>query len=164
MKEVTAFIFLAFSVFSDLKSKKIANNLLVGMILLGLLVQVGSAGLSGLWLSISSFLAAFAIGLPFYLMRMYGGGDFKLLMAVSVLLHWQIVLVMILTSFFWGAALGVFQSLLKGEFKVLVANIFSVVKRQNVSAQSLHMIPFSVAILFGFLTALTLNRLGVPFL
>jgi Flp pilus assembly protein protease CpaA len=160
LKELSAGVFLIISVISDLRSKKISNQMIISFFVIGLIIQVMLSGFSGLWISASSFAAAFTLGLPFYLMRMFGGGDFKLLMAISVLLQWQVVAATILISFIWGALLGVLQVALKGQLPLFFSNLFAVVKRKPVSENTLHMIPFSVAIFFGCLTSISLSQMG----
>jgi prepilin peptidase CpaA len=148
------------AVVSDLKFKKVENRWILLMLALSLIVQIAAHGTASFGLILSSFATAFVVALPLYLLKVFGGGDFKLLLAVSPLLHWKAIITVIALSFIWGALLGVFRVILAGEGLQLAANMAGIFSRRRPQAASLHSIPFTVAILFGFLSQLTLSQVG----
>jgi Flp pilus assembly protein protease CpaA len=155
---------LLIAVILDLKSKKVRNPITISMLAISLLAQVSLHGLSALPIAFASFATAFVICLPLYLMKIFGGGDFKLLLAVSPLLYWKSILVIVAASFVWGALLGLFRALLDGQGKVLFQNMLGIVTRSKTQATQLHMIPFTVALFFGFISFITLSQAGMGLL
>ena len=139
---------LGFAVFTDLKSKKVDNRFVVAVFVLGVIVQSVLHGFSGFILVGSSFATAIALGFPIYIMKVFGGGDFKLLLAISTFLDWKAIVVITLTSFFWGAILGVLRVALQGDLKSILTNLLSVFLRNKAHVQKLHTMPFTVAIFF----------------
>ena len=160
VNNILVLIALGFAVFTDLKVKKVDNRFVVGIFIIGILAQIFVHGFSGIVLMASAFSTAVALGLPLYLMKVFGGGDFKLLLAVSTLLDWKAVIVVTLASLFWGAILGIFRVAFQGDIKSVFTNLLSVFLRNNAHIQKLHAMPFTVAILFGFLSHLTLSQVG----
>jgi Flp pilus assembly protein protease CpaA len=77
----------------------------------------------------------------------------KLFLAVSVLLNWQQVVIALIGSLIWGSLLGIFQVVLKGEGQAFLQNLFAIFRRVKVPAQKTHQVPFTIALLFGFLTS-----------
>lgn len=142
---------LVFAVIQDLKTAKIKNPIFVMGLSIGLILALIDAGWSGLLVSLISIMAAFAFGLPLYLMKMFTGGDFKLLMAVSAFLTWQKAIVTVGASLVWGALFGLFVILLKGRLKTAAANINLVLlTRKSLESDQATKIPFSVALAFGY--------------
>jgi prepilin peptidase CpaA len=157
-------IVLAAAVVSDIKTKRVDNRFVLGAFAIGTLFQVMTAGSPGLWALGSSVLTAIVLGLPLYLMRIFAGGDFKLLVAISTLLDWKTMITVILSSLVWGAVLGLFQTIIQGNLKVvfnnLIAIFLNILSRKKPQLTQLHAMPFTVAILLGFLSHLTLSQVG----
>jgi Flp pilus assembly protein protease CpaA len=152
------------AVASDLKWKKVTNRSLLALLAVSLVTQVLMHGLGGVWQALSSVATTIVVCLPLYMMSIFGGGDFKLLVAISPLLHWKLILVMIVSAMVWGALLGLFRTLLLGEASQLWKNMIGIVTRQSSQPRALHMIPFTVAVFFGFLSSLTLSQIGWDFI
>lgn len=144
-------------VIEDLRLRKVRNQVSVAVLTAGLIFVGVTEGGSGLITSLISMMTALACILPLYTLRALGGGDVKIFVAVSVLLSWKAVLITILSSMIWGSLLGVIQVILKGEFKQFASNIMGIFMRVKPAETSLHKVPFTVALMFGFLTSLVLT-------
>lgn len=149
-----ALTLLGMGVMNDLHSRKVKNGIVLGGLAIGLLYASLTHGFLGFTTALTSFMTALVAVLPLYLMRVFAGGDVKLFLAVSVLLNWQEVLMTLLFGIIWGAILGVVQVVLKGDLQSLLHNVRSVLRRERVSEQAVHKIPFTVAFLFGYLSSL----------
>ena len=160
LNNLSVLLMIGIACFSDLKTKRVSNRMILFFFALSsgfIFLQMGT---SGLWWILSSLAASFVIALPFYMMKIFAGGDFKLLLAISPLLNWRSALLMILASFVWGAILGLIRVALQGELKQVWLNLKSLYKRSSIQPQQLHLVPFTFAILFGFLSQLTLQKIG----
>lgn len=147
-------LLLGAGVVSDLRERKVRNQLVVAGFALGLAFIIFMQGPTGLLVSGLSFVTAIVAVLPLYLLRVLGGGDVKLLLAASVLMNWQEVLITIFGSMIWGSLLGVLQVILKGQGKAFAHNILALAQRVKPSETAVHKIPYTVALLFGYLSSL----------
>jgi prepilin peptidase CpaA len=172
-----AFVAVAVSAVTDLKTRKIKNFVTYPAILLGFAVHLVGAGWDGgeglgLKWSLIGFLVG---GLPFLAMntidaRSFGMGDVKLMAAVGALLGWP----MILEIFFYVALLGgvvaVVVLVKKRRFRATVGGMLS--KRTDEEAgdeaaseprSSPLYIPYGVAIAGGTVAvlALEISRKGI---
>jgi len=154
MQTGLALLVLLAGVADDLRSRKVHNQIALLGFVFGLGCVVAVQGLSGFMVAGLSLLTAIAAVMPLYAMKAIGGGDVKLFLAVSVLLNWQQVLIALLGSLIWGSLLGIFQVILKGEGKVFLQNLFAIFKRTKLPEQKTHKVPFTIALLLGFLTSL----------
>jgi prepilin peptidase CpaA len=148
-----AVLLLLAGVADDLRARKVHNQIVLFGFLIGLGCVAATQGLSGFMVAGLSFLTAIVAVLPLYLMKVIGGGDMKLFLAVSVLLNWQQVVIALIGSLIWGSLLGIFQVVLKGEGQAFLQNLFAIFRRVKVPAQKTHQVPFTIALLFGFLTS-----------
>lgn len=155
---------LAASVIDDLRSRKVHNSLQTSIFVVALWTNFAFNGVAGLPQIGVSILAAFAFGLPLYMLKALGGGDFKLLVAISPLLSWPSVGWTLFYSLFWGALLGLVMVIVKREGASFFRNMTSLALTQPVKKENLHKLPFTVAILFGFLTQAELALRGVSLL
>lgn len=77
-------VLLAYACWSDLRSRRIPNRLVLVLAVGGVLFSVTSMPVAqGLLRSVSGLLVGLAIWMPFYVMRLLGGGDVKLLAAAG---------------------------------------------------------------------------------
>lgn len=152
-------IVLLAGVIDDLRSRKVHNYLVLTLAALAFTTTFIFGGLPGVKEGLLAFLTALAIGIPLTLARVVGAGDMKLLAAFALATNWSAVVTVSVASVFWGALLGVVRALLGRDLGTLMATTWLVMKRQKPEAQTLHHIPYSVALFFGWLTHLTLSRL-----
>jgi prepilin peptidase CpaA len=152
-----ASLILTVGVVDDMRSRKVHNWLFlacVGVALTAVLIVDGWHGLANGTLG---FLAGAIVFLPFVLVKAVGAGDLKLLAAFGIVTGWQAVLHVAFFSIFWGALFGVVQVIFKGEGKVFFHNVLNILLRRKSEGLKLHSMPFTVALLFGWLTYLKIQ-------
>jgi len=152
-------LILVAGIINDLKSRKVRNYLVLILLLLSIANIYFFAGFEGLKWGGISLLVSLGSCLPLVLTRIMGAGDMKLLMAFAVSVNPMSAFWVLIYSFVWGALLGVAQAFLKGDGMNLIHNTFAIVTsgKKSVSEEKLHKIPYTVALLFGWLTQLTLT-------
>ncbi len=155
---ILALALLLAAVVDDLRSRKVHNPLVIAAFAISILFLLATQGFEGLIPGVLSILTATLLILPLYLLRILGGGDVKIFIAVSPLLSWQEIAITLFASIVWGALLGVFQVILKGELKSFLHNLFSIFNRNKLPGHVVHKIPFTAALLFGFLSSLVWLR------
>lgn len=166
MLDLIGALLLGAGVIDDLRSRKIHNKLILiigGLSLVSVyalphdrdILHTTLQTLIAPWLA---FGLAFILTLPLFGLKVWGGGDAKLFLAVSPLLIWPEIPIFLLTSLAWGAVLGLIRILLSGRMMQMFANLSQLIlHRQPVNEQHLTKVPFSVALFFGFLSVATLR-------
>ncbi len=149
-------LILLAGVFDDLRSRKVHNKLVIALAAIGAIYTFVLHGTDGLLWGMVSAIAAISICLPLVLTRVLGAGDMKLLAAFGLTVQWNSVLWVIVYSIIWGAVLGVFRAVLRGEGMLLLQNTVKLAGRKPVENSSLQKIPYTVALFFGWLTHLAL--------
>lgn len=152
------------SVIDDIRSRKVHNSLVISIFIVAAWAAIQQAGASAALAVGTSLIAAFAFCLPLYLMKAVGGGDFKLMMALSPLLGWADLGWTLVFSLVWAVILGLIMIVLRKEVSSFANNLGSIALRNPVGQKELHKIPYTVAILFGFLTQFSLVERGVSLL
>ena len=160
-KTLLVALLLAASVFTDLKTRKVPNRLLGLALLIFLSFAFLTEGFSIYSTLLGSFAAAIACALPLYFIKAMAAGDAKLIIVMSLLMSWQSVVTMCFCALVWGALLGVFKMATSGQLKVLLSNLQSILRGEKPEAQKLTAIPFTVAIAFGFASAMSLSFWGI---
>ena len=153
-------LILLAGVIDDLFSKKIHNWLTLTALVVALIFQLYAGGWETLKWGLLGLVVALAISLPMVLSQMLGAGDMKLLMVFGLATGVTPVIKTVVFSLAWGALLGIFQSLFKGEIKSLLKNTIKIASLQKVQKTQYHTIPYTVALFFGWLTHISLNTIG----
>lgn len=156
---VTATLILLTGVVDDFRSRKFHNWLFITCTIAALAVAIFSQGAWGIGLGFAGFFAGLVIFLPLVLLKIIGAGDMKLMAAFGVVAGWNAVLGVAFYSLFWGAAFGVLQVLLKGEFMGMIRNIGAMTIHRGQPTTELHRIPYTAALLLGWLSYLFLQGL-----
>jgi len=154
---VPTFILIC-GVINDIKSRKVRNWLVLALAGASLLFSLTAYGTSALSGSFFSMLTAILICLPFVLTKIMGAGDMKLFAAFAIAVSIPAVINSFIYSLFWGTLLGILSTVLSGQFKAMIKNAVSIASLKNGEATNLHQIPYTVALLFGWLTFVTLSR------
>jgi prepilin peptidase CpaA len=160
-KVIMTIVLLVICVVTDLRLKKVLNSVLSAAAVIAIAAILVIDGRSGLWPAFGSLVAAIVFALPLYVLKALGAGDVKLLLVISLFLTWDQVATMIVAALAWGSLLGIFRVILAGGFKQFISNLISILMRRKSQTLVLTQIPFTVAIFFGFLTALSLSSVGV---
>ncbi len=150
-------LLLAAGVVNDLQSRKVRNPIILIGLAVGLITMTVSHGFSGLSMALLSMMTAFIAVLPMYLMKALGGGDVKLLVAASTLMNWKTVLITLFASLIWGSILGILQAVLQGKGKALAHNMLALSFKAKLPEEHTHKIPYTVALLFGYLSSLVVS-------
>lgn len=88
--------------------------------------------------------------LPLVFLGALGAGDMKFMMSFGLIMGTTATFEIFVQALFWGALIGVFQTLLAGKAKVLFNNLVGFAyKLKPVQTQK---IPYTVAIFFGWLS------------
>ncbi len=156
---VPTFILLA-GVTDDLLSRKVHNWLVVSAVMVALVFQIFLGGWEAVSLGLLGFASAFFLCLPLVLAKMLGAGDMKLLMAFGLSTNISSVLGVTIFSLVWGALLGLFQALIRGEMKSLLVNTLKIAGMKKPHGDY-HRVPYTIAMFFGWLTQLTMEQTGV---
>ena len=88
--------------------------------------------------------------LPLFLMGATGAGDLKFMMSFGILMGTIPILEVFIYSLFWGALIGILQSLLAGKIFPLIRNLTGFLYKLKPS--KVQKIPYTMAILLGWLT------------
>ena len=151
---------LVAGVISDLRFRKFHNKLFLVALFVSLLTLFFLGGLSQIWTGLAGAFSALVFCLPLFLMRAIGGGDLKLLVALCFLTTWKGAANILIFSLLWGGLLGLIQIALKGKLKELYWNLVGILNRTPAPKTQLHQIPYTVALLLGWLSYQTLFVIG----
>ena len=148
-------LILAAGVIEDLRSRKVKNSVVLICLGIAAISQFFFGGWSGLLIGGSGFLTAFLLHVPLVYARVLGAGDMKIMMAFGLSTNWQAVLSTALFALLWGALLGLTRALISGKILSLVTNTFKITyTRASLDDKELNQIPYTVALLFGWLSRL----------
>ncbi len=153
----TASLILIAGVVDDLRTRKFHNWLFLVCIALAAFSVLVSSGVAGFPLALLGALAGFAIFLPLVLMKIIGAGDMKLMIAFGLAAGWDAVLPVAGWGLAWGAVFGVLASVFRGHARALVYNMVSIIVVRERKGLELQKIPFTIAILMGWMTHLVLR-------
>lgn len=148
--------FLVIAVIDDLCFKKFHNWLFLSLTIAGSVHLIWFSQLSFIE-GIGGFVVGGALMLPLVLMGAIGAGDMKFMMCFGLIMGTLMTFEIFVYALFWGALIGVLQSLFAGKFVQLIQNMSVVFfKLKPANPQK---IPYTVAILFGWLTHLSAGGL-----
>ena len=142
----------------DLKSRKIHNVLVLALLAIAVVFAFINNGVQALSVGFLASIVAILLTLPLVLVKALGAGDMKLLVAFGVLSTWNDVFWIVIFSLFWGAILGLIKAFIDKKGMALLKNTFNVATKRHLGTEGLNSIPFSVALLFGWFTQLTLQK------
>ena len=154
-------LILAVGVGDDLRTRKIHNKLILILLPVALVGTLLLKGLSGALIGGISALLAFVMGVPLNIAKIIGGGDLKLLIVFALTVTWIEAGLSLLYALPWALLLGVFKIILDKKFRDFMTNLILMAKFQKPALPTLHTIPFSLALLFGWLTYVSLKKGGL---
>jgi len=154
---VVALVQLLYSVYLDLTTAKFPNKYFLTYLGMNILLVLIFRGFGGLGLSLITMGVAVLVLAPIYVVRMLGGGDIKLMFAMSPLLLLNEFLGFMVMSFVWAGVFGLFRSLLGGNLRALLSNTMLVGRKVTVAQETM---PFTVGILLGWLSYKSLLSIG----
>lgn len=142
----------------DLRSRKVHNALVLSLLPIVAGANYYFAGTDGLMTGIGAFLLALILTIPLFAFRILGGGDVKLFAIFALAVNPITMFWTLIYSFIWGALFGITRAALSNQLLAVVRNTTKIGQRQKVEAQHIHKIPYTFALLLGWLTQLTYMR------
>lgn len=137
----------------DLTTRKVSNLFVVFTAITCFSLNFYFTGLQGIGTAVSSFAITFLVLLPLYILKVFGGGDFKFFVALSFLLSPLITTDILILSIIWGGLIGLLQILFAGDLKTLLYSLAFKVKGLSLSTTNAKFkIPYTIAYLLGWLT------------
>ncbi len=146
--EIIVWVLLLAAVITDLRSGKIYNVLTLPFVFLGIVYRSYVGGPDDFTLALYGVGTAFLLFFPLYIVRVFGAGDVKLLMAVGAWTTSAFVIQLGLTAVVLGAVIGALVLLRNKGFKGFLESLAAQLKPGT--AKALH-IPFAPAFLCAFL-------------
>lgn len=152
-----ASLILTVGVVDDLRSRKVHNWLAVLCFAIALASSFYFESWYGLQTGLLSAAVALAVSAPLFYFKILGGGDIKLFVAFAASVSWTAALMTGFYSLIWGAIFGLIQALMQKQGIALFNNLMTLAIQRKSEGLSLHKIPFTVALLVGWLTTLKLE-------
>ncbi|MNF81406.1 Type IV leader peptidase family protein [compost metagenome] len=149
---------LGVAVVSDLLRHRIPNMLVLVGLVLGLIGQMYSGGVSGLGDSLLGILICFALFLPMYAFGGMAAGDVKLMAMVGSFLPFQYALWAAMFSLVAGGVCGLLIVLVRGQLRQTLGRYWLILRAQAYLAPTSDEVagkpfPYSIAILIGTLNS-----------
>lgn len=144
----------------DLRSRKVHNALILVLLPIVAFSSLYFRGIDGTLIGVGSMLLALILTIPLFAVRVIGGGDVKLFGVFALALDPQAMFWTLIYSFFWGGLFGLTRAVLSRQLLALVRNTTKAASRQKIQAQEIHKIPYTFALLLGWLTQLTFMRVA----
>jgi prepilin peptidase CpaA len=144
----------------DFRSRKVHNHLVLALFAVSVLASLYIRGIEGSIFGASSMILALMVGVPLFMVGVWGGGDVKLFAVFAFSVDPTSMFWTMIYSFIWGGLFGLVRAALQKQLLTLVRNTYKLATRQRTQAQELHKIPYSFALLLGWFTQLTLLRVG----
>jgi prepilin peptidase CpaA len=154
---LVVFIELIIAVYFDLTTAKFPNKFFISFLTLNLLLVIVLGGFSVLSVSLLTLGVAVLLMIPIYLIKMLGGGDVKLILAVSPMLLLDEFIGFLMMSFVWAGVFGFIRSAFGGNARALLVNTLFMTKKVTVATER---IPFTVGILLGWCSYKSFMNLG----
>lgn len=154
---VAVLLQLVFAVYLDLLQGKFPNKYSLAFCVFNLVLIFVLKSFSGLGVGFLTFGVAILLLSPIYYAKILGGGDIKLILAVSPLLLLPEFVSFLLMSFFWAGIFGLIKNLFGGSLRALLVNSIFTIKRVTVAEDK---IPFTVGILLGWCSYKTFLSMG----
>ena len=151
--------------FTDWRNRRIPNWLTVPGLLVGVAANAATGGLGGLKASLLGAGLGLLVLLPFVLLRSLGAGDWKLAGALGAFVGWEVLLNLLIGSFFVAGIMALGLVIYKRRFMQTMRNI----GRLFASMATFHMPgpevsldnPQSLKIPYGVALALTTLLFGI---
>lgn len=159
--EIAATLILLAGVIDDLRSQKVHNKLIIALFSLTVLALIIISGPFSLVSGSVSFLLALGFAIPLALAGVIGGGDMKLFAVFGLATNTHAVLEVAAFSLIWGALLGTTRAILMGQGKSLLLSTTQLLWTKGGPGSTEFRIPYTVALLFGWMSHLTLMHLGI---
>ncbi len=153
-------LILSLGAADDLWKRKVHNALFVFCLVLALGFSFYSHGVAGLAEAFLSGGLAFFLTFILFYFRVLGGGDVKIFAAFGASTTTTSVLNVMFFAIVWGAFLGVVISILNKNLPQVGKNLIKLLKFEKPEETNLHKIPFTIALLLGWVTQIIFVHYG----
>ena len=141
--------FLVVAVIDDLWFRKFHNWVFLSLTVIGFLYAFAFSDLPALQ-AIGGFVVGGLLMLPLVIMGATGAGDMKFMMCFGVLVGTITIFEIFVYALFWGAIIGIFQSVFSGKLSLLLNNLKGFAYK--LKPTQVNKIPYTIAIFFGWLS------------
>ena len=151
----------------DVRYRRIPNLFVLATLVSGLVINLVTGGLGGLWTSAGGCLLGFVLMLVLHLFGAMGAGDVKLFAAVGSVFGTQLVVPVFLVVLLTGGVLAVYTIVRNGTLLMTLTRVLQIfvgflpgwqMPRFEVPADRRHTLPYGVAITLGSLISLFVFR------
>lgn len=151
MIDLVSTLILVIGFVDDLRSRKIHNNLLLGLLVFTVLFVLAIHGVHGLGYSL--WAAGLALGLTFPLVFFgaLGGGDMKLFTVFALTCDPNTVFQVFVYSIIGGGLIGLVRAAISGQLVNVLKSTALVALNREIKPSSEFKIPYSAALLLGWL-------------
>ncbi len=139
--------YLAIAVVDDLCFRKFHNWLFIALTLVGVIYVSFFAELTAMQ-ALGGFVVGGALMLPLVIMGAIGAGDMKFMMCFGILMGTLKIFEIFVYALFWGALIGVLQSMLAGKLPELLANMK--IMMHKLKPSKTQKIPYTIAIMMAW--------------
>jgi prepilin peptidase CpaA len=172
---VALFALLAVAAVIDYRTMRIPNWLTVGGILVGLLLSTMNSGrpLDGFLRALAGMAVGLVVLLPFWMLRVMGAGDVKLMAAVGAFLGFPAILYAVLFTFITGGVAAVAFALAHKASRRMADNVGAIVWSMALSSMtgtspaaslrqvgSIGKLPYAISIGIGTIAFVVTKQLG----
>jgi len=148
--DLVSTLILVIGCVDDLRSRKIHNSLLLGLLVFAFIFIVAIRGLLGLENGLMSAGLALALTFPLVYFRALGGGDMKLFTVFAITSDPSSVIRVFLFSIVAGAMIGLVRAAISGQLMTVLKSTALVAMDRSIKPSGEFNIPFSVALLLGW--------------
>jgi prepilin peptidase CpaA len=149
---LTPSLILLGATYTDVKSRKIYNWYFISSAIVAIISTFLIFGTPGLLPAVGAAGLAILLTLPLVLAKVMGAGDMKIMAAFGLATSVNAVLSVVLYGFVWALVFGLISIFIRGETKVFLRNMKLFIFGLRPASESLHRIPFTVALLMGWIS------------
>ncbi|MCB0350134.1 MAG: prepilin peptidase [Bdellovibrionales bacterium] len=150
-------LILLVALITDIRTRKVPNVWVLISIVIALASSYYFYEFDGLKQGAIAAGMALLLTLPLVLLGALGAGDMKIMFAFGLAGTYQQVFSVIVFSFLWGALIGIGISIVRGRARALLINTFKILTSQPRDDVELLKIPYTVALMLGWITYLVLG-------
>lgn len=154
MIDLVSTLILVIGLGDDLRSRKIHNSLLLGLLVFTILFILGFRGISGVGSGLMSAGLALALTFPLVYFRALGGGDMKLFTVFAITTDVGTVLQVFVYSIIAGALIGLVRAAIGGQLLTVLKSTALIAMHRSIKPSTEFNIPFSAALLLAWLVHL----------
>jgi prepilin peptidase CpaA len=122
---VLVLVIAALAAYTDVRTRRIPNVLPAALLCAGM-VLAALHGWQSAAISAGLFAGVFALGTILFALKLFGGGDVKLIAAASATLGWPHAAPFIICTMLAGGVLGIVLSIARGRLRPVLENLKAV--------------------------------------